>query len=233
MDRPPVVLLIQEEAGLLAVFHIYNIADAVLGDQYFGIEGFCEEAFFTRHAFQLTDLGVAALIDAAHFDPVLSERLHQSCQNVSLEAVDAERQGFHDQHVFIFIDGQTGQEIRFAKQKAAAGRVDHFLSVLPRALHALCQKRGRHGLVFAAGQEADSDLGFPVDEPVSHEVSVEVLDRDDIAILKVSAELRDLVVIDPQAAGFDRAPFSLLQDSCRAYGQVLLAAYIIVMNVKR
>ena len=50
LDSKAVILLIQEEAGLLAILHIYHIADTIFNDFNLGIKRFADEAFHTLHA---------------------------------------------------------------------------------------------------------------------------------------------------------------------------------------
>ena len=96
------------------------------------------------------------------------------------------------------------------------------------------RQKGRSDRIFApAGEEAHRDLRLAVDETVAHKVSVEIFYGYDIPVLELSAELSDLVVIDPQAARFDRAALSFFQDGRRVDGQVLPAVYIVIICVKR
>ena len=199
VDRSSVVLLIEEEACLLAVFHVDYVADAVLGDLHFGIEGRRQKALFAGEALELADLGVASLIDSAHADAVLVQHGDQGCQNIALQAVNAKREGFHDQNIFVLVDSQSRQEIGLSEDQAAAGGVDHLLSVLPGASDPLREKGGRHRLFPAAGEKAHSDLGLCIHKAVSHEISVEVLYGQNIAVPELTAQLGDLVVVDPQA----------------------------------
>ena len=45
MNGGTVILLIQEKSGLLAVFYVYNVVNAVFTDFYLGIEWFSNKAF--------------------------------------------------------------------------------------------------------------------------------------------------------------------------------------------
>ena len=91
VDRAAVVLLIQEESGLLAVFNIHDIADAVLGDLYFGIEGSGKEPFLPGHALKLADFGVAALVNAAHRNAVFGIQ-RRECPHICLPSGPAGNQ---------------------------------------------------------------------------------------------------------------------------------------------
>lgn len=50
-----------------------------------------------------------------------------------------------------------------------------------------------------------------VDEAVAHEKAVEILNADDIAIRCVAGGFRDLIIIDPGAAGLNRPTLALLK----------------------
>ena len=229
VDGPAVVFLVQEKAGLLTVFHVHDIADAVLDDLHFGVEGFCEKALLTGHSLELAHFGIAALIDSPHRDAVFAQCGDQSRQQISLEAVDAEREGFHDKDILIFVDRKTRQEIRLAEDQPAAGGVDDFPAVIPCAAHALREKGRRDPRFLSAGEETDRDPGFSVDEAVSHEVAVKIFHGDDVSVFERAPKRRDLIVIDPEAARFYGAAFSFFQDRGRVYRQVLLACDVVVI----
>ena len=54
-----VVFLIQEKSGLLAVFYVYNVVNAVFTDFYLGIEWFSNKAFKALHTFLKADFRIA------------------------------------------------------------------------------------------------------------------------------------------------------------------------------
>ncbi len=47
LDRQPVIFLVEEEAGLLAVLDIYQIADTIFNDLYFCIKWFPDKALYS------------------------------------------------------------------------------------------------------------------------------------------------------------------------------------------
>ena len=118
-DGAPVFLLIQEKAGLLAVFHIDDIADAIFRDRDPGVEGLSDKALKARQTLFFTDLGVAPLIDPPDHDPILRQDLHQGGEQEGLEPVDAQGQGLHDQNILVLVHGQPRQEVRLAEDQAA------------------------------------------------------------------------------------------------------------------
>ena len=74
------------------------IADAVLYNLHLGIKRFADETLHALHALLQADLGVAALVDAADGDAVLSQDFLQRVQDGRLETVDAQSQGFDHQN---------------------------------------------------------------------------------------------------------------------------------------
>ena len=75
LDGQPVVFLVEEEAGFLAVLHIHQIADAVFHDFHLRVKFLPDEAFVALHALLQAHLGVAALVDAADLYAVPGEDL--------------------------------------------------------------------------------------------------------------------------------------------------------------
>ncbi len=86
-DGLTVQLLVEEEAGLLAVLYVHDVLHAVLGDRNEGVELLGEKSFRALEAFLFPDLRIAPLIDAADPDAVLMENLHKGCKDQALQAV--------------------------------------------------------------------------------------------------------------------------------------------------
>ena len=96
MDRPAVVLLVEEKACFLTVFKIYGIFYPVFGDDdrcFIGgrkvFQGI--EALALSHAFKLSDPYVIALKDAPYIYPVLCKHLYKQRENDILSQLDAKR----------------------------------------------------------------------------------------------------------------------------------------------
>ena len=213
-----VVFLVQEESGLLAVLHIYQVADAVFCDLYFCVKGFADKAFDAFHPFLQPDFGIAAFVDAADVDAVVGKDFFQDRQDRQFQAVDAQGQGLHHQHVGKFIHHQSGEEVRLSEQEPAAAGIAGRLAVVPGRLDAFCEKCLVDHMLFSTGHKADPDLGVGVDEAVAHKIPVKVLDRYQVSVFKIAGDRADLVVIYPQAASFDGAAFSLFQcDGCMVH----------------
>ena len=81
LDCQPVVFLVQEKAGFLAVLHVHQVADAVFHDLHFGVKWLPDEAFKTFHALLKAHLGVAALVHAADVHAVLCQNLQELVQD--------------------------------------------------------------------------------------------------------------------------------------------------------
>ena len=99
LDSQPVVLLVQEEAGLLAVLHIHHIPDPIFPYFHLGVKGISHESLMALHTLLQTDLGIAALIDSPDSDSVLRHDFSELVHNDRLQAVDSQGQGFHHQHI--------------------------------------------------------------------------------------------------------------------------------------
>ena len=126
--RGPVVLLVQEKAGLLAVLKVHQVADAVLHNLRLG--GFGQglalqgvPALVLLHALQLPDLHVVALINAPDVLAAGLDGLYQGGEDPVLAQLGAQAQGLGDQDVPKLVHGQAGEAVRLPKDDAAAVRV--------------------------------------------------------------------------------------------------------------
>ena len=68
-----VVFLVQEESGLLTVYHIDHIVHTILHDLYIGIKFFSDKLFDFWKTFFGTFIGIASLIDAADLNAICSK----------------------------------------------------------------------------------------------------------------------------------------------------------------
>ena len=204
-DGLPVFLLVQEEAGLLAVFHIHIILHAVLTDFDLGIKGRGQETAGAGKPLLLADLGVAPLVDAADLDAVRGEHGAEGLENEAFQTVGAECERLDDQNILIFVDGDAWQEIRLAEDDAAGGGVNDFLPVLPGGTHPPGEEGIGNFLLFVPGEHPDADGRPAVDEAISEEIAVKIADRQDVAVLKRTLHPVDFVVIDPESACLEKA----------------------------
>ena len=210
-----VVFLVQEEAGLLPVFHIHQIAHAVFQNLYFRVKRLSDKSFQTFHSFLLPDFGVAPFIDPADTDPVLGQYALQDLQDGEFQPVNSQSERFHHQHIRKFIHHQTRQKIRFAENEPAAAGITHRFPVVPRVSHPAFQKCFINEMFFLAGHKAHPDLRVYIDKTVSHKIPVKIVNSHQITIFKSTQDAFDLVVIDPHSPCFDGAAFPLFQrDDC-------------------
>ena len=207
----PVVFLVQEETGFLAVFHIDQIADAVFLNLDFRIKRIADKSLLPFHPFLFSYFGVAALIDAPDDDAVFRQDTFQDVQDLELHAVDAKGQGFYHQHIRKLVHHQSGQEVCLSEYDTAAGSIAYGFSVFPGVPYPPLQKSLVDDLVFSAGHHPYTDPGVHIEKAVSHKIAVEIMDRHQISVLKIAQDTGDLIVIDPHAAGFDCAAFSFFQ----------------------
>ena len=91
-DREAVILLVEEEAGLLAVLHVHAVIDAVLADLRHGAHGHVpalerEPALPLLHALKGADGRVVALENAVDHNAVLGEDLDEQREKHLLDAL--------------------------------------------------------------------------------------------------------------------------------------------------
>ena len=209
--RLAVILLVQEEAGLLAVLHIHEVADPVLHDLHLGVKGSPQEALVPFHPLLEADLGVAALIDAPDGDAVLGQQLLQQLHDGDLEAVDAQSQGLYHQHVGELVHHQPRQEVRLPENQAAAAGVHHLFPVLPGVFQPHEEEILVDLRVRVPGEHPNGKLGAPVQKALAQRPAVLAADPDQAAVLRPRRDIRDLIVIDPGAAFLQVPSLSLFQ----------------------
>ena len=211
LNREPVIFLVEEEAGFLAVLDVDDVAHAVFDDLDVGVEFRADEALDAVHALLEALLRVAALVHAADFDAVLGQHLLEQFDDAQLHFVDAERERFDDEHVGEFVDDEAGQKVRLAENHAAGARVHGLFAVRPGVAHALFEKRVVNFLRAVARHHAHADLRVLVDEAAAERVAVCVLHGNDRAVFEGALDRGDLVVVDPEPAGLEAAALAGLQ----------------------
>ena len=77
MDRLAVILLIQEKARLLSIFHVYDIMHPVFNDLHLRVKRLTDKSFIPRQPLLFPHLGIAPLIDAPDMDAVLFQKIDQ------------------------------------------------------------------------------------------------------------------------------------------------------------
>ena len=208
LNSKAIILLVQEEAGLLAILHIYHIADTIFNDFNLGIKRFADEAFHALHALLQADLGVTALVNAADGNAILSQDFLQLVQNDRLETVNAQSQGFDYQNIGKLVDDDTRQEICLTEDQAAAGSVYGCFAVLPGVTDTHLNESVIDYGIFFAGHHTDGDFGTGVDKALAHRIAVKVRNENHITVLERSLNFVNLVIIDPGTAGLQGAAFA-------------------------
>ena len=126
--RGPVVLLVQEKAGLLAVLKVHQVADAVFHNLRLGgfREGLARQgvpALVLLQAFQLPYLHVVALVNPPDGLAAGLHGLHQGGEDPVLAQLGAQAQRLGDQNVPELVHGQPGEAVGLPKDDAAAVHV--------------------------------------------------------------------------------------------------------------
>ena len=143
-----VVLLVQEEAGLLAVFKVHPVAHAILADFRPGLLGGLEPlqgepALVLLQTLPGAEGHVVALKDALDVLAVLAQHVHQDGEEDRLELLHAIGQGLGDQHRAEAVHGQAGELVGLAEDHPAAAQVvgAHYrLAVGPGVFHPAAPK---------------------------------------------------------------------------------------------
>ena len=190
-DGRAVLLLIEEEAGLLAVLHVHAEDDAVLLHLHQVGHLAAQEARGLLHALQAAHRHVAALPDAHGLDD-----LHQKIGDHVLDALDAQRQALQHQHVRILIHHQARQEVGFGVDQAAAVRVAELPAVVPSVPDAAGEELAVADFVVA-GEDAQGNLALGIVEAPADELSAEVVHVHDVAVFECAVHLLNFRCVDP------------------------------------
>ena len=127
-NRLTVVLLVEEEAGLLAVLHINSIVNAVLHNfrrhsarirQQLRLE----PMLVLVQALQTADFYIVALEQTADFLSHLAQNFNQQLKNHLLAHLDAKGQSLRHQKVIEAVDRQAGEHVRLTKNQTAAFKI--------------------------------------------------------------------------------------------------------------
>ena len=194
-----VFLLVEEVAGLLAVFDVYGHEGVVLTDDELRRDRAVDAALALLHALLFAHGKVVALINALR-----PEHLGQNGENIIPHALHTERDDLERQTVAEFVHRQAGQAIRLAENDAACVRKAQCLPVFPCRTDAALPECAVDGLAALARDEPHRDLGAAVEKAralIAH-AAVEHLDK--AAVLAGVVRPVDFIVIDPAAAGSKR-----------------------------
>ena len=214
-----VVLLVEEEARLLAVLDVEVKDKSVLDDLDAGAFGNLRglavpPALVLRQALLRAGGRVVALVDAAHVLAVCLERLEQQGIDRGPEELHAHRAHLRDQHVLVAVDDEAGHAVclredhtagvgvGFAAGKGATAHGD--LAVLPRPGDPARPEGLVDAVVGVARNDAHADLGLLGKKPGPLPGAVLLKDVDHRAV-GARLGLEDLPLEDPRVARLERA----------------------------
>ena len=205
-----VELLIQEEAGLLAVLHVHLVIDAVFADLHQGAlrrgePGQGIPALALLQPLQLPDGHVVALEEAADLLPVLPQNLHQEGEKQIFDALDPHREGLRHQNIAKAIHRQAGEAVRLPEDQPAAVRlpVHHRLAVAPGVLDAPPPEGRVEAVVCVAGEQPDADLALLAEKAGAQVAPLAADGVHQGAVGGLSLPAHHLALVDPGVSGLD------------------------------
>ena len=163
-----IVLLVEEEAGLLAVLKIDVVENAVLADLGLGggrvrFAGQLKPALVLLQPLFGAQGFVVALIDAVDGLAVGPQHFCQDREEHGLELFHPNAQGLGDEDAAETVHGQAGELVGLTEDDAACGqvvRLQHGLAVAPRILGPAPPEGRIEGIIGVAGDEPDADLAL-------------------------------------------------------------------------
>ena len=212
-----VVLLVEEEAGLLAVLEVEVKAQAVLA--HHEARGLrrgqaVPPALVLRQALLGSGRAVVALVDRVDLLAVRGEGVHERAVDHGAQALHAHGAHLRDQHVLVAVGHEAGQVVGFGEGHAAAGGIrlgageaaaaHRDAAVLPRPRDAARPEGVVEAVVGVAAHHADADLGLLREQARALPGAVLLEDVHDRAVL---GGLRgdDLALEDPRVPAGERA----------------------------
>ncbi len=117
-----VVLLVKEEARLLAVLKVKREREAVLVHQHVRVQclGSVPPALVERQALLLARRGIVALVDAAHVLAVGAQHVQQHGVERRAQALHAHGAYLRNQRLLVAVNHQAGKAVGLAEEHAAA-----------------------------------------------------------------------------------------------------------------
>ena len=226
-DGGAVVLLIEEEARLLAVLKVEPVEYAVLAHRDARGAGNARRAIPPAHAqveaLLLADGGVAALEDGAHVLAVLAQ--HAQGEPVEHLAPELHAVGAHlcDQHILVAVDHEARQPVRLGEDHAAAVQIGaHDAAAhLPCPAHLALPERIVDAVVGIARDDAHADTAQARVESGALPGAVLLDDVDDGAVLDLGGavgkvgESEHLAVEEPDMPGSEAAGGLACDDDLR------------------
>ena len=201
-----VILLVEKEAGFLAVFKVHGVDDAVFCDIHAGLlrrrlAGQGIPALVLRHALPLPQGHVVALVDAPDILSVLPQHLCQQREQAILDALHAETQGLGHQHGLEPIHRQAGEQVGLAKNNAAAaavGLAHNDLAVVPGVADAALPEGVGKVVVGVAAEKPHANFGVAVVEAAAQPTAPAAHHVHQGAVLGRAVDGGHLALVDPR-----------------------------------
>ena len=171
--RPAVVLLVQKEAGFLAVFKVYGVPDPVFrdlghGPGGHGLAGEGGEALVLGQTLLVPQSFIVALVNTADILPVLPQRSDEKGEEGVIALLQPKREGLDHQNVVESVHCQSGQAVGLSKDHPAGGevgRLQHALPIGPGVLEPAEPEAVVKGVVGVPGQKPHPDEGGKAQKP--------------------------------------------------------------------
>ena len=203
--RLAVVLLVQEKAGLLAVFHVHGVPHAVFHDLRQGrgrglLAGQGEPALVLLQSLLFPQLHVVALVDAGDGLAVGAQHLYQHGQQLSLDLLHAVGEHLHREQIVEPVHRQAREAVRLAEDDAAAVQVlrpQHGLAVLPGPAELALPEGVVKAVVGVAGEEPHPDFGVLGQKAGAQVASLAAEHIHQGAVFHGAGLVGDFLAVDP------------------------------------
>ena len=228
----PIILLVEEEAGLLSVLHIHQIAHAVFHDLRYGtfrgrqtFNGI--PALALLQSFPEPDGHIVSLVDAPDVLAHLAQNVQQGGKHHVLHPLHAQGEHLHGQDRVIPIHRQAGHLVGLAVDQAAALEVGtgHDRSAVAQGvLHPAAPEGGVKPVIGAAGDEPNGDLGGVVVK-TGTQIGAARQHIHQTAVLRRALHAADLLAVHPRVASLD-GPLRLVGDIYSGITALLLHRHL-------
>ena len=232
-NRSSVVLLVEEEAGLLAVLYVQIEEKAVFLCHDTGVVRCGDAWLFPPALVKIESLEpsrgrVCPLIDATDLLAIGTQDIEDQREEHLFPQLHAIRPDLRHKHILVAVDNEAGHAIRFAEEDAAAVRIrlgsghgaraHDSLPVLPGPEDAAPPEAFVEAVVRIVGEHAHTNLGLHRKKASSLPGAVLLEEVDDSAILGgtsvlVRLQALNLSLEDPEISLGEHA-CSLLRDVC-------------------
>ena len=202
---PAVVFLVQEKAGFLSVFYIYQIFYAVLYNLRYrrirrGLPRQGKPFLVLLQSLLLPEGDIIPLEDAPNSLPVLPKNPDQKRQQQVLDPLHAHRQHLDAEEVMELVHCQAGEHVGFPEDDAAGvqilGSHDRF-PVLPGPAELPLPEGGVKAVVGVPGNQADPDFRFLRQEAGAQVRALPAPHIHQPAVLQRALHRQNFRVVDP------------------------------------